>query len=91
MELRLVYRAVAAAILRRCSTPIVLIDETEIRPGVCALTASLAFDGRGVAIYAIVRSKKYVTSRRCRRSFLRRLEQVLPDGAVPVLVTDAWL
>lgn len=88
-ELGLVYHQLAALLLRNCWRPIVLVDETEIRPGVLALTASLALDGRGVPLYAIVRSKKYISTRKCRANFLKRLAAILPEGVIPTLVTDA--
>lgn len=88
-ELGYVYSALVTAVVKHCWNPVVLIDETEIRPKVYAVTASLAFDGRGIPIYSIVRSKKFATTRRCQRMFLKGLGAVLPEGVVPILVTDA--
>ena len=69
--------------------PIVLVDVTELRPGVCALTASLAADTRSVPLYAMVRRKITISKRRTQRAFLRALKEILPDGAVATVVTDA--
>lgn len=88
-ELEQVYAALTALLLRHGWTPIVLVDITEVRAGVCAFTASLACDGRAVAIYALVRRKKYVRTRTCQRAFLRGLRAVLPAGVCPVLISDA--
>ena len=55
--------------------PIVLVDVTELRPGVCALTASLAADTRSVPLYAMVRRKVTISKRRTQRAFLRALKE----------------
>jgi len=89
IQLKLFYWSLCQVVIGSVHTPIVLIDITEIRPGVCALTASLAHDGRSLPIYGIVRNKKYVTRPACKKAFLRGLAQVLPAGTVPILVTDA--
>jgi hypothetical protein len=88
-ELTSIYAALAVCVLKKTEAPVVLVDASEVRPGVYALTASLAFDGRGIPLYGIVRSKRYACTRRCQRQFLRGLQHVLPAGVQPVLVTDA--
>lgn len=88
-ELLLIYSALASVLLDRVRRPIVLVDITDIRPGVCALTASIAHDGRSLPIYSVVRSKKYISSRKCKRYFLRQLATLLPANTIPTLVTDA--
>lgn len=88
-EIPVVYGAIAKVLLQTCRQVVLLIDETEIRPGVCALTASVAFDGRGFPIYGIVRSKRYTRSQKGRAGFLRGVAVVLPPNVRPILVTDA--
>ncbi len=88
-ELRIFYAAVVQAILKKMWKPVILVDITEIHDGVCALTASLAHDGRGVPVFNMVCSKKNVSKRRFKRRFLRRLATILPAGVEPILVTDA--
>ena len=56
-ELQVFYSAILQVLLRAIWKPVILVDITEIRDGICALTASLAHDGRGVPIYALVASK----------------------------------
>lgn len=87
-ELVGIYRAIAAWLLRG-REPIVLVDITEIRPGVCALTAALALSGRSLPIYGMVRRKKTITRRRTLSTFLNRLGSVMPDDVTPIVVTDA--
>jgi Transposase DDE domain len=83
------YRALAAWILRTTRHPILLVDITEIRPGVCALTASLALSGRSLPLYGIVRRKKTISRRRTFIRFLDDLSSIMPHGVVPIVVTDA--
>lgn len=87
-ELVGIYRAMAAWLLRG-RNPILLVDITEIRPGVCALTAALALSGRSLPIYGMVRRKKTITRRRTLSTFLNRLGSVIPDDVTPIVVTDA--
>lgn len=89
VERKLIYGALARVLLPRLRSPIVLVDVVEIRPNVCAMSAALAFDGRAIPVYHIVRKKSYISKRQCRRTFLQGLAEVLPDGSKPVLVTDA--
>ena len=84
-----IYGALAGLLLRGRREAVVLVDVTEIRPGVCAMTASLAMDGRSVPIYDQVRHKKTVTKRSSIAAFLKALERVLPRTVTPILVTDA--
>ena len=88
-ELGSIYAAMASVLLKDCKSPVVLVDESEIRPGVYAVTASLAWHGRAIPIYHIVRGKAFATTRRCRRRFLKALRQALPERTQPILVTDA--
>jgi hypothetical protein len=69
--------------------PVVLVDVTELRPDVCALTASLAANGRSVPLYAMVRRKATIGKRRTQQVFLRALKKLLPNDAVVTIVTDA--
>jgi hypothetical protein len=84
-----IYAAVAAVLLRGRRHATVLVDVTEIRPGICALTASLAMEGRSIPLYAQVRSKRSIGRRSSIRTFLCALQRVLPAHVRPVLVTDA--
>jgi hypothetical protein len=83
------YAALARPLLKGRDAAVVLVDSTELRPGVCALTASLAMEGRGVPLCALVRSKRSISKRRSISAFLRMLQQVLPADVKPILVTDA--
>jgi len=91
-ELMSIYRVIADAIWqRKCHHPLVLVDVTDLRPYVCVMTASLAFDGRSIPIYQKVKSKKEISKVKTRRAFLRDLKKVLPprQKITLVLVTDA--
>jgi len=79
---------VAELLLRDAPRPVLLVDTMEIRHRVVALTAAVPFDGRTIPIWSkVVRSLK-VKLDVC-REFFDELEQVLPAGAQPTIVTDA--
>jgi hypothetical protein len=84
-----IYAALSSALLRGRRQAVVLVDITEIRPGTCTLTASLAMEGRSIPLFAQVRSKRAISKRTSIRAFLRGLQQVLPTEIEPILVTDA--
>jgi hypothetical protein len=84
-----IYAAVAMTLLRTVQQVAVLVDITEIRPGLCALTASVAMEGRSVPILGRVRRKKTISKRTSLAAFLRDLHHVLPSTVTPVIVTDA--
>lgn len=84
-----VYRAIAAWALRRACQPVLVVDITEVRPGVCALTASIALSGRSLPLYGIVRRKQTITRRRTLSTFLNGLSSIVPSSVVPIIVTDA--
>lgn len=89
VELNFFYMALCQVLLRQRTQPVILVDITEIRPGLCALTAAIAHDGRSLPIYHMVRSKSYIARRKCKQAFLEKLAQILPTGVIPILVTDA--
>lgn len=84
-----IYAALARTLLRGRRQAVVLVDTTELRPGVCALTAALAMQGRSIPLLAQVRSKRTIGKRPSIRTFLRALQRVLPLDVEPILVTDA--
>jgi hypothetical protein len=67
----------------------VLVDITEIRPGVCALTASLAMSGRAMPFFGQVRSKATISKGQSIARFLSTLKAVIPARCAPIIVTDA--
>lgn len=84
-----IYAAVASRLLGSISRPVVLVDITELRPGLCALTASVAMSGRSVPLYGQVRRKSTISKQDSIKRFLCALSQVLPEHCVPIVVTDA--
>lgn len=83
-----IYAKLASLLVRRGQRVIVLVDITEIRPGVCVLSAALAMNGRSVPIYEQVHSKNKIQRPASLNAFFRALQHILRDVR-PVLVTDA--
>ena len=82
------YGGLAALLVPPRSHPIVLVDTVEVRSNWFALVASLPFEGRSFVICARnTRSQK--PKKPILLAFLHDLQQVLPSGCRPVLVTDA--
>jgi hypothetical protein len=87
-ERKRVYTALAHILLKQIARPVLLVDSTELRPKVDALTVSVAADGRSLPIYSVVTNQIKPDGRVLRR-FLRDLADILPAGCRPILVSDA--
>ena len=87
-ERRSVASALAQFMLKKCKSPIVLVDAVEIRHETFALSAAIAFDGRSFPLYDCVIGvgipKKAILDR-----FLGQLSLILPPECTPIFVTDA--
>lgn len=88
-EVPLFFGALGRNLLSNDERPIVLIDWTDVGKDWAALVATLVTGGRGVVIYAQVHPRKRENNPRVESSFLKGLQGVLPQGAQPILVTDA--
>lgn len=79
--------AVAAIVVGRQASVLVLIDTVEIRHKVIGFVASIAHQGRSIPVWSTKVSSYRVNAAGCRR-FLDGLRRVLPPGCHPVLITD---
>jgi hypothetical protein len=84
------YAVLAKFLLRKIQRPVILVDWTG--GGSSAfyiLTATLCFQGRGLAIYSRTFPIKRKCSPKAEREFLAGLAKVMPRHCSPILVTDA--
>jgi hypothetical protein len=84
------YAVLAHFLLRSIRQPLILVDWTG--GGSSAfyiLTATLAFEGRGLAIYSRTFPVKRKCSPKAELEFLAELAKVVPSRCSPILVTDA--
>jgi len=88
-ELLCFYRALAHRLLRRIATPVVSVDWSTVGSQHYMLSAQLCCDGRTLPLYSRVHPKSELGNARAQRQFLYRLASLLPDGCVPIIVTDA--
>jgi hypothetical protein len=88
-EVPLFFSALARTLLPQDKRPIILVDWTDVGKGWAALVATLVTGGRGIVIYAQAHPRKRENNPRIESSFLRGLQGILPQGAKPILVTDA--
>jgi hypothetical protein len=88
-ELVVFYRAIARRVVIAGSTPLIIIDWTAVTPKLWALAAAVSFNGRALTIYAETHPISRYLKPAVNAAFLRRLEEVLPRGCVPVILADA--
>lgn len=83
------YRGIAHGVLRDRPRPAILVDWTEVGGGMRVLAAAAPCSGRAVIIYAEVHPLRHYSNPRVEARFLRKLAEVLPPAARPIIVTDA--
>lgn len=83
------YRAIARRLIAPGSKPVLLVDWTAVTPKLWALVAAVSFEGRALIIYAETHPISRYMKPFVNAAFLRQLQFVLPNGCVPVIVTDA--
>lgn len=88
-ELNQIYRAIACCLLRRVTTPIILLDWTGAGSRHVELSAKLCSDGRALPLLSRVFPNHDNASVSALRQFLAELKTVLPNDCKPILVTDA--
>jgi len=73
------------------STPIILVDWSDLddRQEHFLLSASIAFDGRGLPIYQEIHDVKTKDKPQSHKRFLNTLKSMLPPDTKPIIVTDA--
>lgn len=88
-ELQLFYRGIASVVVTTLR-PVILIDWTQVRGPFVALAAAMATEhGRPLMLFCRVHHVRMLGDAGVQREFLRQLRQVLPQGARPIIVTDA--
>ena len=81
--------AVIKTVIPVNSSPVLLVDWTLVGKDHCALFASAPFEGRAVTVYFEVHPMKKYANRELEYAFLDTLNDLLPEGVKPTLVTDA--
>jgi len=82
--------ALAHALLRGVSAPVILVDWTEAGPGFWTLSAATPIGGRAVALYHDTHPTSQLSNPEVQRCFLETLkESIIPKGCRPIIVTDA--
>lgn len=86
-----IYRWQASLICSANPMPIVLVDWADIREQqrLMVLRASVAIKGRSVTLYERTFSLDEHNTAKAHTGFLRDLAAILPDGVIPLVVTDA--
>lgn len=88
-EITLFCGAVIKTVIPANSSPILLVDWTLVGKDHCALFASAPFEGRSVTVYFEVHPMKKFANREVEYTFLDTINELLPEGVKPTLVTDA--
>jgi hypothetical protein len=87
----LTYQAIYTRYANASSRPMILIDWSDLdtHKGCFLLRASVAFNGRGVAIYQEIHGMSTKEKRGTHKAFLAKLKTIIDDDVEPIIVTDA--
>lgn len=85
------YQQMACRLVSQLDTPWIHIDWSCINAitGLYLLRASLSLTGRSIVLYEQCYPKKQENNHATHKEFLSTLKGILPEGLVPVIVTDA--
>lgn len=86
-----IYGAIARWLLTGNVRPIIVIDWSDLSADRRwqLLRAAVPMGGRTLTLYEEVHPLRRLANPRVHRAFLRQLKALLPQGAVPILLTDA--
>ncbi len=90
-EKDVIYKWHASLITRANPCPVILVDWSDVREQLRYMTlrASIALDGRAVTLYEQAFEYKQYNSPKSHQLFLDKLQQILPRGTCPIIVSDA--
>lgn len=86
-----IYQAVAAHWLTGIRQLLIVVDWSDVTPDQKwhLLRASVAVDGRSVTLYEEIHPQRKYGDRGVHRLFLAQLAKLLPEGCLPIIMTDA--
>ena len=90
-DLEFFYREMSHQILKGVARPMVLVDWSSLneRAGLYLLRASLPMNGRALTLYEEIHTVAGKEKPQTHRSFLRKLQRVLPASCAPIIITDS--
>jgi hypothetical protein len=86
-----IYKWHAALITQANPFPVILVDWSDVREQLRYMTlrASVAVKGRAVTVYEQAFEYKKYNSPNTHQFFLNKLQTILPEGCVPIIISDA--
>lgn len=86
-----IYAAMARHWLRGNTTPLILVDWSDLNAERSAqlIRASIALEGRSLTLFEEIHPTALATTASVHRAFLARLKVVLPLGCRPIVISDA--
>jgi hypothetical protein len=83
------FHAIAHRLLSGWSSPVILVDWTQVMGEHEALVAAVPIGGRALPIYFEIHPLKKLGNAAVEESFLHSVHSILPAGCRPVIVSDA--
>jgi hypothetical protein len=88
---RAIYGALGRMLLAGVAEPLIVIDWSDLKrdQSLHLLRASVPVGGRSLTLYEEVHPRRSLGNRQVQQRFLRRLAEMLPATAAPIIVADA--
>lgn len=85
------YGYMSAQLIGNKKSPIILVDWSPINgQGMFqVLRASIPMNGRSLTLYEKIHPESELNTNKAHQAFLDTLEQILPEGCMPIIVSDA--
>ena len=85
-----VYGFIAQSLLNKLEHPLIIVDWSPVNhTDKQILRASMPVGGRSFTLYEEVHPEKVLGSLKVHRHFIKRLAAFMPEGVIPIIMTDA--
>jgi Transposase DDE domain len=85
-----IYQAVSLSLIDNNRRPLIIVDWSHVPNTTCyILRAALAAKGRALTLYEEVFPKRLENNPHVHQRFLKKIQKLIPDTSIPILITDA--
>jgi hypothetical protein len=90
-ERNAIYQFISSELLKGNSQPLLIVDWSDLTTerDYHLLRVSIPVGGRALTLYEEVHLQKDIGSPKVQKRFLHTLQQLLPEGCCPIIITDA--
>ena len=85
-----IYQAISLSLINNNRRPLIIVDWSHVPNTTCyILRAALVAKGRALTLYEEVFPKRLENNPQVHKRFLKKVQKLIPDTCIPILITDA--